>query len=115
MAVFEHFSDLLAHLETYESDRLVVVSERRELRARVSHKSRILMESELLPVLVQPREEPPVLVLDSKACSLRWIWQHYGRHLGKAVVVIFLDGGDPKQLPKKIRMSTAVNAGEALS
>lgn len=27
--VFEHFSDLLDHLETIESDRLVVVSERR--------------------------------------------------------------------------------------
>lgn len=101
--VFEHFSDLLDHLETIESDRLVVVSERRDLRARVSHKDRILMESELLPVLAKTYKEPPVLVLDSKACSLRWIWQRYGRHLGKASVVIFLDGGDAKQLPKQIR------------
>jgi hypothetical protein len=101
VVVFKHFSDLLDHLKAVESDRLVVVSERRELCALVSHKDKILMDSELLPVLAKNYAEPPVLVLDSKACSLRWIWQRYGRHLGKIDIAIFLDG-NPDQLPKQI-------------
>ncbi len=101
VAIFKHFSELLDHLKAVESNRLVVVSERRELCALVTRKDKILMESELLPVLAKTYVEPPVLVLDSKACSLRWIWQRYGRHLGKVDVAIFLDG-NPDQLPKKI-------------